>query len=136
MPQPVYDSIGVEYIKNRRADPRITEEIVMLLDLPSGSIIADMGAGVGNYSNALADLGYEVKAIEPSRRMREQATPSDHVQWLEGSAESIPLPDNSVHGVIAILTVHHFASIRAAAEEFHRILPSGLGIPSLFAPHA
>ncbi len=125
MNKPVYDSIGVDYTKNRSADPRITREIATLLDLPPGSIIADIGAGVGNYSNALADLGYDVKAVEPSKQMREQATPSSHVQWLEGAAESIPLPANSVHGVIAILSIHHFASIRDAASEFHRILPTG-----------
>ena len=49
-------------------------ELVRLLDLPADASIADIGAGTGNYANALAAAGYRVQAIEPSATMRAQAT--------------------------------------------------------------
>ena len=125
MNKTLYDSIGGNYKKTRTADNRILETIKNLLGLPLGSIIADIGAGSGNYSNALAKLGYKVKSVEPSEAMRNQATPHNYIDWFSGSAESIPLSDNSVNGVIVILAIHHFHSVQDAIAEIHRICPSG-----------
>jgi len=74
-----YDSIGSNYNQNRTADHRVLAVIKELLELPSGSTIADVGAGTGNYSNALADLGYKLEAVEPSMEMRRQAIPNPRV---------------------------------------------------------
>jgi len=125
MNEPLYDTIGKTYNTNRSADPRIVVTLLKLLDLPEGATIADIGAGTGNYSNALADLGYRITAIEPSNVMRKQAKPHKNVRWLEGYAEAIPLPDSSVAGVIIVLALHHFSSIQKASVELHRICPDG-----------
>ena len=93
-----YNTIGKNYIVNRTADHRIIKNILELLNLPLGSLIADIGAGTGNYANALADLGYKVKAVEPSEEMQRQGIPNDQVEWHSGTAELIPLFDNSVDG--------------------------------------
>jgi ubiquinone/menaquinone biosynthesis C-methylase UbiE len=120
-----YDSIGRDYNQNRSADHRVVTVIKELLELPSGSTIADIGAGTGNYSNALADLGYRVEAVEPSVEMRRQAIPNPRVHWLSGSAEAIPLTNNSVDSVIVILALHHFYDFPRAAREIYRICPNG-----------
>ena len=120
-----YDSIGSNYNQNRTADHRVLMVIEKLLELPLGSVIADVGAGTGNYSNALANLGYRLEAIEPSVEMRRQAIPNLRVHWMSGSAEAIPLKNNSVDGVIIILALHHFHDIRRAAREIYRICPDG-----------
>jgi ubiquinone/menaquinone biosynthesis C-methylase UbiE len=130
----VYDAIGKNYQVNRTADPKIIEKIVELLNLPIGSIIADIGAGTGNYSNALADLGYRIKAIEPSSEMQRQGKPHINVQWVSGSAEAIPLSDNSVDGGIIVLALHHFHSVPAAAKEICRICPKGPIVVFTFDP--
>jgi len=121
----IYDSIGKSYISNRAADPRILNNIISLLNLPAGSLIADIGAGSGNYSKALANIGYLVNAIEPSEKMRSQAIPNSNVTWIPGFAESIPLPNNSVDGIIVVLALHHFSSLQRAVSEMHRICPDG-----------
>ena len=104
----LYNSIGQGYNHTRKPDKRIVEKIINLLDLPPGKTIADIGAGTGNYSNAIAqrlsfaeiaDKGYQVIAIEPSEVMQSQAVDHSQVQWLTASAENISLPDNSVDGV-------------------------------------
>lgn len=125
MSQAVYDQIGVAYNANRRADPRLVERIIALLDLPAGAVIADIGAGTGNYAAALAGQGFKVQAVEPSAEMRGQAEPHDGVTWIAGSAEAIPLPDASVDGIVIILALHHFASVPDAAQELARICPDG-----------
>lgn len=125
MEKPVYDEIGIDYNANRRADCRITKTIAELLALPAGACIADIGAGTGNYSNALAELGFRVIAVEPSAVMREQTTCHSGVRWLAGTAEAVPLENSSVDGVIVILAIHHFGSLSAAATEFYRICPRG-----------
>jgi precorrin-6B methylase 2 len=53
----LYNSIGKQYNFTRKADPRIVDQIINLLNLPPKSLIADVGAGTGNYSNALAGKG-------------------------------------------------------------------------------
>lgn len=68
----LYDSIGSDYNSTRKPDSRIVEQLINLLELPTGSIVADVGAGTGNYSYALANLGYQVIAIEPSQVMQRQ----------------------------------------------------------------
>jgi ubiquinone/menaquinone biosynthesis C-methylase UbiE len=120
-----YDTIGTTYNSSRNADARIAHALKDLLALPIGASIADVGAGTGNYSNALADCGFRIIAVEPSLAMRQQATPHAGVEWIVGSAEAIPLEDASVDGVIATLAVHHFSDVAAAALEMRRIAPRG-----------
>lgn len=130
----IYDKIGNKYNKHRAADKRIVNAIKCLLKLPGESIIADIGAGTGNYSNALADLGFKVIAVEPSIEMRNQAAHNNNVIWLDGTAESIPLLDNSVDGVVVVLAIHHFLSFRKTVIEFSRICPNGPIVIFTFDP--
>jgi ubiquinone/menaquinone biosynthesis C-methylase UbiE len=122
---PRYDTIGLKYNTYRNADIRIVTILKELLGLPDGSTIVDIGAGTGNYTNALASMGYKLKAIEPSAVMREQIIPHPNVEWFAGSAESIPLPDASVNGLISTLAVHHFPDLYNAAAEMWRVCGSG-----------
>jgi len=120
-----YDVIGESYNHNRTADKRILINIIELLDLPAGKLIADIGAGTGNYTNALANSGYKLFAIEPSVVMRKQAVPDNNVSWISGLAEALPLRDKSMDGIIIILAIHHFSDLRKTAREVARVCPKG-----------
>ncbi|MDZ8053803.1 MAG: class I SAM-dependent methyltransferase [Aulosira sp. ZfuVER01] len=122
---PLYDSIGKQYTKTRIPDYRIVQKIIDLLNLPQGSIIADIGAGTGGYSQALANQGFSVYAVEPSSVMRTQALEHPQVKWFAGYAEALPLPDKSVDAVISILTIHHFSDLAKSFQEMHRITKYG-----------
>ena len=117
----LYNSIGAGYNHTRQPDRRIVERLIDLLNLPLGSVIADIGAGTGNYSNAIADRGYQVMAIEPSSLMQSQRQDRSQVSWLTAAAESIPLPDNTVDGAIVMLALHHFNNVNLAIAEIVRI---------------
>ena len=117
----LYNSIGAGYNNTRQPDPRIVEQLIGLLDLPPGSAIADVGAGTGNYSNAIADRGYRVIAIEPSEVMQSQGKHHSQVSWLTAAAEQIPLPNNAVDGVLVMLALHHFNNLSLGIKEIARI---------------
>jgi ubiquinone/menaquinone biosynthesis C-methylase UbiE len=121
----IFDTIGETYDDTRRADGRIVARLATLLCLPRESVIADVGAGTGNYSVALAEAGFRVLAIEPSAGMRRQAKQHADVEWVAGTAEQVPLADASVDGVVSTLAVCHFADAQQAIGEMARICRSG-----------
>lgn len=121
----IYDDIGKSYSKYRRPDSRIVDRIVKYLSVKEGGTIADIGAGTGSYSYALAERGFNVKAIEPSEVMQAQAKNLANIEWITASGEHVPLPDSFVDGVIAILSFHHFANPERALKEMARIAGEG-----------
>ncbi|BAY09221.1 class I SAM-dependent methyltransferase [Calothrix sp. NIES-2098] len=122
---PIYNSIGQQYSKTRIPDIRIVNQLIDLLNLPQGSTIADIGAGTGGYSLALANQGFFVRAVEPSLVMQKQAVEHPQVKWFTGYAENLPLPDKSVDAVISILAIHHFTHLEKAFHEMYRVIRDG-----------
>jgi SAM-dependent methyltransferase len=121
----IYNSIGQKYSKTRVPDIRIVNKLIDLLNLPKGSIIADIGAGTGGYSLALANKGFLVNAVEPSVVMQKQAVEHEKIRWFTSYAENLPLLGNSVNAVVSILAIHHFSHLEKAFQEMHRIIRDG-----------
>jgi ubiquinone/menaquinone biosynthesis C-methylase UbiE len=129
-----YDIIGRTYNHTRRPDPRIAARLMELLSLPSGSAVADIGAGTGNYTNALARAGFRCFAVDPSLEMARQAEENPSVRWISARGESIPLPDRSVDGCVSVLSYHHFEDRGAALAEMQRIAGKGPLVFFTFCP--
>jgi ubiquinone/menaquinone biosynthesis C-methylase UbiE len=121
----LYDSIGKTYAQTRKSDRRIASALLNILSTSPASMIADIGAGTGSYSMMLAQNGYQVIAIEPSPIMRNQATSHSAIQWIDASAEQLPLPDQSIDVAIVMLAFHHFRDYRQALREMHRVTRTG-----------
>ncbi|MBH8551435.1 class I SAM-dependent methyltransferase [Nostocaceae cyanobacterium CENA357] len=121
----IYNSIGQQYSKTRIPDIRIVTKLINLLNLPTGSTIADIGAGTGGYSFALANQGFIVNAVEPSVVMQKQVVKHPQVKWFTGYAENLPLVDKSVDGVVSILAIHHYYNLKKAFQEMQRIIRNG-----------
>jgi len=117
-----YNSIGKVYSKTRQADPRITEAIIDELRLTLPSTVADIGAGTGNYSVKLAQHGFQVLAVEPSKTMIEQGEQHQNLEWIKGFAENLPLANSSVDGVVSILATHHFDNLEEGLSEMVRVV--------------
>jgi ubiquinone/menaquinone biosynthesis C-methylase UbiE len=92
------------------------------LGLGSGAEVVDLAAGTGKLSGALRAAGAEVVAVEPLERMRALIEPP--IRAVEGTAESIPLPDGSADAVTVAQAFHWFDGERALAE-IHRVLRPG-----------
>ena len=83
-------------------------------------IAADVGAGTGISSRALAERGVRVIAVEPNAAMRASAEEHERVEWRDGTAEATGLGDKSVDLTASFQAFHWFAN-DAALEEFRRI---------------
>jgi SAM-dependent methyltransferase len=99
--------------------------LVKELRIKPDSTVLDLAAGTGKLTRLLAQLGSEVVAVEPVEEMRErlvQTLPA--VTALEGTAEDIPLDDESMDAVTVGQAFHWFDG-DAALAEIHRVLRPG-----------
>ena len=117
----------------RKPDERLTSKIVELLELPKGSVIADIGAGTGNYSVELFNCGYEVFAIEPCHAMMSQCE-NVNIKWIKSYAEQIELSNATVDGAVVINAIHHFHDVKKAITEIYRIMKHGTLLIFTFDP--
>lgn len=128
-----FDGRAEVYNKYRKADYRLVNRIVELLSLKKGAVIADVGAGTGNYSVAIKNKGYHVIAIEPSLQMIGSCLDTSMV-FINSPAEHITLEDNSVDGTIIINAIHHFKDLECAFSEINRISKPGSLLILTFDP--
>jgi ubiquinone/menaquinone biosynthesis C-methylase UbiE len=100
----------------------------------SGKRVADIGSGSGRSTFKLAPHATFVIGVEPEKSMRDLANKKleekgiNNVLFIEGTAESIPLPDDSVDYVTAITAVMNppeEAIPRFAAEAERVTKPGG-----------
>ena len=92
------------------------------MEIKPGTVVLDLGAGTGKFTERLLDIGAQVIAVDPEESMREKF----HAHWpdvkvMEGRAEGIPLPSQSVGAVICAQSFHLFAS-KESVREIHRVL--------------
>jgi SAM-dependent methyltransferase len=91
--------------------------------------VADLGAGTGLLTGGLLAHGWRVTAVEPSAAMRAAADSMlgrfDGYRGVEGTAESIPLPDASVDLLTAAQAFHWFDIERARPECLRVLKPQG-----------
>ncbi|MEM1394763.1 MAG: class I SAM-dependent methyltransferase [Cyanobacteria bacterium P01_H01_bin.150] len=130
----LYDKIGKTYSKTRQRDPRIAGKLLELLQSSQASTIVDIGAGTGSYAFFLAEYGYEVLAVEPSATMRNQAISHPAIEWIDGHAENLPLPNQAAEAAIIMLAFHHFQDYQQALREVHRVVGNGQIIMFTYDP--
>jgi SAM-dependent methyltransferase len=95
--------------------------------------ILELGAGTGILSEELVGAGAEVIALEPDERMHEvlaRTIGSD--KCVIGSAEQIPLPDDSVDIVVGA-QMWHWVDPAQAVPEIARVLRPGGTLAILWA---
>ena len=88
--------------------------------------VLDLAAGTGLLTAPIAAAGHDVVAVEPAAGMlAELASHLPSVTALQGTAESIPLPDADVDVVTAAQAAHWFDPAPAAAELRRVLRPGG-----------
>ncbi len=121
-----YDTIGINYNQTRKADPYLAQQLRHhLAPRPDGRYL-DIGCGTGNYTMMIQDGVYDFVGVDPSEEMLQQARRrSSDIDWRQGRAEQCGLPDASVDGIVASLTIHHWHNLAAGCREMWRVLRPG-----------
>ncbi len=96
--------------------PYMPTALSLIRELPTGSLVLDMGSGRGIWALRLADLGYRVIGIDYVERAVEVANNevrnrniADHARFMVGNATEIPLTDMSMDAVTDIGLLQHLA---------------------------
>ncbi len=111
--------------------PAVVGAIAAELHVPPGGPVLDLAAGTGKLTRALLATGLDVVAVEPQAPLREiLATSIGPERVRDGTAEAIPLPDDSLAAVTVADAIHWFDHAAALAE-IRRVLRPGGGIAVL-----
>jgi SAM-dependent methyltransferase len=105
--------------------PAAVERLCEAAGIGPGRAVLDLAAGTGKLTRLLVPTGAEVVAVEPVEQMRAAlARALPEATALAGTAEDLPLPDDSVDAVVAGSAFHWFRGDEAL-EEVHRVLRPG-----------
>jgi ubiquinone/menaquinone biosynthesis C-methylase UbiE len=115
---------AADYAKYRPSYPSTAFDCILKgLNQPT---VADIGAGTGISSRALADNQLRVIAIEPNLAMRKAAQPHPLVEFHNGKSDETKLQSNSVDLVTCFDSFYWFHPPENSLREFNRILkPAG-----------
>ena len=119
-------SFGAEAAAYERGRPSYPPEAIDWL-LPAGAHnVLDLGAGTGKLTTRLVERGLDVVAVDPIAEMLEVLSGAlPHTPALLGTAEEIPLPDNSVDAVLVAQAWHWFDPAQAIPEVARVLRPGG-----------
>jgi SAM-dependent methyltransferase len=119
-------SFGAAADVYERARPTYPADAIDWLVPEGARTVLDLGAGTGKLTRALTARGLEVVAVEPLAEMRASlawATPE--ARALEGTAEAIPLQDDSIDAITVAQAWHWVDPERATAEAARVLGPGG-----------
>ena len=124
-----FDRSAGDYERGRPEYPAAAIDLLAReLRIGPGSSVVDLAAGTGKLTRGLIRTGARVIAVEPVQGMRTElirAVPGAEV--LAGTAEAIPLADESVAAVLVAQAFHWFDT-PLAAHEIDRVLTPGGGL--------
>jgi ubiquinone/menaquinone biosynthesis C-methylase UbiE len=129
-----YDQVGRDFdaVRDRRSDSQRVwcERVAVHLPDPPPTFV-DVGSGTGIWSRALAEaFDTTVVGVEPADGMRARAVDAHahpRVTYVPGTAEALPLADESVGAAWLSTVIHQFPDLGTAARELRRVLePGGL----------
>lgn len=117
---------GLSMSLGRTGDARLA---VQLTGAGAGDQVVDLGCGPGTAARFASRLGARVTGVDPAPVMlglaRRLTRRSARVAYLEGAAESLPLPDGSATVLWTIASVHHWRDLTAGVSEVRRVLVPG-----------
>ena len=128
-------SFGSAAAAYERGRPSYPPEAIDWL-LPRGARhVLDLGAGTGKLTTRLVERGLDVVAVDPIPDMLEVLRTSlPETRALLGTAEEIPLEDNSVDAVLVAQAWHWVDPERAIPEVARVLRPGGRWVFSVTHP--
>ena len=125
-----YDLALALTMRERRWRTAFAEAVTA--ELAAGATVVDVGSGTGTLAIALAAARPDVHVVgidaDPEiRALARRKRGAERVEWRDGLASALPLPDQSADRVVMSLLLHHLSADakRAALAEAHRVLRPG-----------
>lgn len=112
----------------RRADADL---VVERTGVGPSDHVVDVGSGPGSTARRAAKTGATITGVEPAQVMRDLARRLSRragpgaIEYVEGTAEALPVADGAATVLWSIATVHHWQDVPAGVAEAHRVLAPG-----------
>lgn len=126
----IYDPVLALTMRERRFRAAMRERVSR--GLPPGGALLDVGCGTGTFAIGMAAVRPDATLIgvdgDPEILARARAKAgSEAVEWRDGLAGELPLPDDSADVVTMSLVLHHLMpeQKRDAMKEIGRVLKPG-----------
>lgn len=110
----------------------VAADLIDLANLKSGQRVLDVACGTGVVARLAAERvgsSGSVAGLDVNPGMlavaRSETAAQASINWYEGSAESMPLPDESFDVILCQMGLQFVANKLAAVREMRRILASG-----------
>jgi ubiquinone/menaquinone biosynthesis C-methylase UbiE len=128
-----FGSAAADYERARPSYPPESIEVLRReLGVGPGRRVCDLAAGTGKLTRLLIATGADVVAVEPVPGMRaELSAVLPEIEVLDGTAEAIPLDDDSFD-VVTVAQAFHWFKFDEALAEIGRVLRPGGGLAILF----
>jgi ubiquinone/menaquinone biosynthesis C-methylase UbiE len=136
-----YDEVEekINAVLSKSLNPRGPEALydaVAALELPVGAIAIDVGCADGKHTFELAKrFGFKITGIDPvtsyvvrANKRKEEAADkqvADLVEFREGSATEIGVPEHTVDMIWCRDVIVHVADLKKLFDEFYRVLKPG-----------
>jgi ubiquinone/menaquinone biosynthesis C-methylase UbiE len=126
----VYDPVLALTMRERRFRGAMRERVSAAL--PQGGTVVDVGCGTGTFAIGMAAARSDARLIgvdgDPEILARARSKPgAERVEWRDGLAGELPLPDRGADVVTMSLVLHHLlpGQKREAMREIRRVLEPG-----------
>jgi ubiquinone/menaquinone biosynthesis C-methylase UbiE len=119
------------------------QSLKRMLELRPSDHLLDVGSGDGFWTASFSTHSARVTGLEPDEGMLSLAKTlyqRSNVEYVQGSAESIPYPDSTFDKVVSVSCLEHFADPLQGLREMARVLKPGgrlaISVDSLLAENS
>jgi ubiquinone/menaquinone biosynthesis C-methylase UbiE len=124
----LYDPVVALTMRERTFRSRLVEQVAT----GRPTAVLEVGCGTGSLTVRLARAlpSSSVTGLDPDSNVLTRARakdPTSGIDWIEGTAVGLTMPEHSFDRVVASLVLHHLTTgeKRAALAEAHRVLRPG-----------
>jgi len=124
------------YDQHRKPGGPYADYLLHLAKISKAQTVLEIGPGTGNSTETFLGLvDANVIGVDLSFGMLSQASQKElNASWVQGRAETIPLPDESVDMVFSVLVSHHINDLDKCLHECRRVLKPGGAVGMVTTP--
>lgn len=138
----VYDEIAAHFAETRAHPWPDVREFLEAYSVPEDSVGLDVGCGNGRHAAVLGEYTETVLALDVSRALLQTARERMRrdgwkANLLQGTAETLPIGDDTVDLAVYVATLHHLpdreARVRSLSELARVLSDGGWGLVSVWS---